>query len=162
MVGILHDIPGRVRAPGAEIHGIHDLGVGFFGPVAEFMKADLVGLGGEPGKIQALRPLVTRADGVLPVEAGNEVAAGITDDGNAELPDHVDDILPESVLIRGGMAGLIDAAVHRAAQVLNERTVHAGVDPADGEILVQDQGCLFHMFSSRSELYCQIDCRVSP
>ena len=145
VVGVLDDVAGRVRAAGAEVHRVHDGGVRRLRPVAELMQANLVGLGGEPGQVQALRPLVPRADGILPVEAGDEVAAGIADDRNAELPDHFNDVAAEAVLIRGGMGGLIDAAVDRAAQVLDEGAVHAGVDLADREVFVQDHGGFFHV-----------------
>ena len=64
---------------------MHHLGTGLIRPAGELMQADLIGLRGEPREIQTLRARLTRADAVLPAKAGDEIAAGISHDGHAEL-----------------------------------------------------------------------------
>ena len=108
------------------------------------MQAHLVGLGGEPGQIQAGGAALPGADGILPVEAGNKVAAGVAHHRHAQTPDHVHHVPAEAVFVGGGMAGLIDAAVDGAAQVLNEGAVDARVNLTDAVVLVQNHGRFFH------------------
>ena len=148
VVGVFHHVPGLFGAAGAQVDGVHHLGIGFLCPVRELMQADFVGLGGEPGQIQAFGPLLPGADRILPVEARHEVAAGIAHHGHADFPHLFQYIFAEALLIRQGMAGFVNAAVHRAAQVLDERTIHPGVDLPDAVVFVQGHGCLFHCFFS--------------
>ena len=63
------DIPRIFGSACSEIDGVHDVTVGFFCPVGKLVKADFVGLGGEPGKIKPLRPLIDGTYTVLPTEA---------------------------------------------------------------------------------------------
>jgi hypothetical protein len=49
---------------------------------------------------------------------------------------HAQDILPESVFVGGGMTGLINARVDRAAQMFNERAKQGGGHLADFHVLV--------------------------
>ena len=148
VVGVFHHVPGLFGAAGAQVDGVHHLGIGFLRPVREFMQADFVGLGGEPGQIQALGPLLPGADGVLPVETRHEVAAGIAHHGHADFPNLFQYIFAEALLVRQGVAWLINAAVHRAAQMFNEGTVHPGVDLPDAVVFIQGHRCLFHWFIS--------------
>src|SRR5262249_34560190 len=107
--------------------------------------------GGEPGQIEALRPLFFRADTIFPVVAGNEVAPGIADDGRPELLDQGQHVAAKSVLVRSRMARLIDAAIDAAAQMFDERPEQAGHGVADGEIPVEhDQGLSHGCFLSSS------------
>ena len=57
--------------------------------------------------------------------------------GHADFPYQVQHVLAEALLVGGGVAGLVDAAVDGAAQVLDKGAVNALVHPADLEILVQ-------------------------
>ena len=109
------------------------------------MQADLVGFGGLPGQVKPVGALRHGAHGILPMEAGHEVAAGIAGDGHIQLAHQVHHILPEAQLVRRGMAGLVDAGIHRAAQVLDERAVDALVNVGDHIVFVQDNLCLFHV-----------------
>ena len=144
MVGVFHNVPGVFRAPGAQIDGVHHLAAGCGAPVGKFVEAHLVGLGGEPGQIQPLGPLLPGTHTVLPVEAGDEIAAGVAHQGHPQLFDHFDHVLAEALLIRLRVARLIDAAVNRPAQMLNEGAIEPLVHLADDEILMKNHACLFH------------------
>ncbi len=108
------------------------------------MHSDFVGLRGKPRQIQPFRALLLRAYRVLPVKAGNKVAAGVADNGNIQLFDHVQHIPAEALFISQRMIRLIDAAVHSPAQMLDERAVNARVNAGDDVVLVQDDGSGFH------------------
>ena len=146
VVGVFHDVPRVFRSPGAQVDGIHDFAADLFRPVCKFMQAHLVAFRCEPGQVQALRPQLPRTDGILPVEAGDKVSAGIPDDRNADLADLFNHVFPESGFIRVRMTGFIDTAVDRAAKVLDKGTEDARVHLADPVVSVQDHGCFFHGF----------------
>ena len=160
MVAVFHHIPRGVRPPGAEVHGVHDFRVRLLRPFAEFVQAHLVGLRGAPGQVQPLRPLIPRADGIFPVEPGNKVAARIANHRDAEFPYLPDHVPPETVFVRGGMAGLINPTVHRPAQVLDKGTVHSGIDFADGKVLIQNHFCFLH--ENFNPLSSFERCRAAP
>ena len=87
-----------------------------------------VGLGREPGEVQPASGALDRADAVLPVVAGDEVAAGIAHDGRPELLDERQHVAPRKPCFVGGrMAGLVDAAVDAATQMLDEGAEQARV-----------------------------------
>ena len=111
------------------------------------MQAHFVGLCRPPGQVQPARAALSGANGILPVEAGHKVAARIAHDGHIQLADQVDHVTAEAVRVCSGMTRLIDAAVHSAAQVLDEGAVQALVDLPDGKIMVQDHFCFFHSYT---------------
>ena len=117
----------RVAATGAEVHRQHRLDPGIPAPVDEFVGAELVGLGGDPGQVEPARPLLHRADAVLPVVAGDKIAAGIAHDGRRQLADQSQHVAAETTLVRGGMAGLEDAAIDAAAEMFDEGAEQSGV-----------------------------------
>ena len=137
VVAVLHQAAGRVDAPGAQVHGHHHLGPGLFGPAGEFVHADEVGLGAAPGQVQALGALGHRAHAVLPEIVGDKIAAWVADNGHADLPDQIQHVPAEALLIGGGMAGLVNAAINSAAQVFNKRAIDALVNAADLKVRVQ-------------------------
>ena len=120
MIGIFHHVPGGVRAPGAQIDGVHDLRIGFFRPIHKFVQTYLVGLCGEPCQIQTLRALLAGAHAVLPVKAGDKIATRIANHRHAQLPDHIDHVPAEAVFVRRRMSRLVNAAVHSPAQMLDK------------------------------------------
>ena len=75
---------------------------------------------------------VARADAVLPAVAGDEVAAGVADRGDAQFAGELQYVAPEAVLVGGGVAGLVDAGVDAPAEVFDERAECA---PTDGATL---------------------------
>ena len=79
------------------------------------MDADLVGLRVWPGKVEARRALLARANPVFPIIGRDEIAAGIAANGSVEIADQIEDILAESVLDRPSGDGLIEAPVDRSA-----------------------------------------------
>ena len=144
MVGVFDDVARRVGAARTEIDGVHNLRISLLHPVDKFVQADFVRFRGEPGEVEPAGALAARADAVFPVEAGNEVAARIAHDGHAEPAHHVDDVAAESVFVRRGVAGLIDAAVYGTSEVFNEGAVQPRVDAADGKVAVEDHAGFFH------------------
>ena len=94
---------------------------------ANSSRPDLVGLGGVPGQVEPGRPLLARADRVLPAETGDEVAARVADGRDAELADEFDDVGAEAVGVGARVPGFVDAVVDAAAEVLDERAEEAAV-----------------------------------
>ena len=95
--------------------------------------------------VEADRALVPRADAVLPVVVGDEIAAGIADAAAAfEVRDELEHVAAEAVLVGGRVAGLVDAAVDGAAEMLEEGAVDAVVDGSDLEIPV-DRNARLHV-----------------
>ncbi len=108
------------------------------------MQAEGVGVGGLPGQIQAAGPELPGADRVLPVEAGDEVAAGVADHGDVQLAHKLQHVPAEAFFICVGMAGLKEPRVHTAAQMLHKGAVDPLVDGGNHIILVQYQTGFAH------------------
>ena len=142
VIGVFHDIAGILRPPGTQVDGVHELCIRLLGPVGKFMKAYRIRFRGEPGKIQPLGAVGSHA--VLPVEAGDKVAAGIADYGDAEIAHLFQHVFAKALFIRHGVTGLVNPAVHCAAQMLNEGAVKARVDPADDVIFIKNNSRRFH------------------
>ena len=144
MVGVFHDVARRVRPARAQVHRVHGGRARLFAPIDELVQAEFVALRGGPSQIQAPGAPLLGADGILPLEAGNEVPARIAHHGHADLAHQRQHILPEPLRVCPGMAGFVNAAVHAAAQMFNERTVYPWIDPADLIIAIENQRSLFH------------------
>ena len=144
MVAVFEEVAGGVAGAGAEIDGEHRLDVRGPAPVDELVRPERVGLGREPGEVEPRRPFGDRADAVLPVVAGDEVAARVADDGGAELPDEIEHVAPEPALVRGRVAGLVDALVDAAPEMLDEGAEQARVGLADGPIAVEQHARSSH------------------
>ena len=106
------------------------------------MKAYRIGFRSEPGQVQTLGAVGTHT--VLPVEAGDKVAAGIADYGDAEIAHLFQHVFAKALFIRHGVTGLVNPTVHCAAQMLNEGAVKARVDPADDVIFIKNNSRRFH------------------
>ncbi len=107
-------------------------------PGHELVGPELVGLQALPGPFQHARPRLLRAHAVHPVVAGDEVAAGIADDGHSELVHLLEHVLAEAVTVGQLRAGVVDPPVDGAPQVLQEGAQDTPVEgghPANG---VQD------------------------
>ena len=118
----------------AEVQCEHRLDAGDRAPARELVRAERRFVSSRPpGEVEPDRAPLARADAVLPVVAGDEVAARIPHDGDAELAREREDVATEPVLVRGRMAGLVDARVDAAPEVLDERAEEAVVDARDSE-----------------------------
>jgi hypothetical protein len=131
-VRVLEQVERLELAPGAEVDRDHRLAAGLRVPVGELVHADLVRLGGVPGEVATHRPLLLRADAVLPAVAGDEVAARVADRRHAELADQLEHVLPEPLLVGRRVAGLVDAVVDAPPEVLHEGSEDPSIDRADG------------------------------
>ncbi len=137
VVAVLHQAAGRVDAPGAQVNSHHNIGPGLFCPAGKLVYANEVGLRAAPSQVQALGTLGHRAHAVLPEIVGDKIAAWVADNGHADLPDQIQHVPAEALLIGGGMAGLVNAAINSAAQVFNKRAIDALVNAADLKVRVQ-------------------------
>ena len=92
-------------------------------------QTELVGLRRVPGEVQPARSRSARPDPVLPAVAGDEVAAGIAHDRDAQLADEVKDVLAEPVGVGAWVAGLIDAGVDATGPCARRRSRRGGDGP---------------------------------
>ncbi len=91
---------------------------------------------------------VDGSDPVLPIVAGDEVAARIAHDRRAELLDEGEHVAAEAVRIGGRMAGLVDAAIDATAEMLDEGAEQAGVGSADREVAIEHHCRCSHRYVS--------------
>ena len=136
-VDVFDEVARLVEAARAEIDGEHHLRADRRAPVGEFVDADGVQLGGVPGEVEAGRALVARADAVFPIVGGDEIAAGIANDRDVQRLDEFDHVAAHAVGVRGRVAGLVDAGVDRAPEVLEERAIDPVVDRRDTKVAMR-------------------------
>src|SRR5581483_12121128 len=134
VIAVFEQRQGLGEPLGAEVHRYHRLSVRLAAPAHEFVGADLVGLGGPPGKVETGRPLVARADAIHPVIVGDEIAARIPDQRDVQIADQIQHVTAEAVRVGCRMAGLVNAAIDGPSEVLEECTVDAVIDGADLEV----------------------------
>jgi hypothetical protein len=144
MVAVFQQVAGGIAAAGAEIDREHRFDSRDAAPIDEFVGAELVSLGREPGQFQPARPLLDRADTVFPVVAADEVAARVADDGWSQFAHQFQDVLAKAVGVGGGMAGLENAAVDAAAEMLDESAEQARVGAGDHRVGAELHGDLTH------------------
>ena len=130
-VAVFDEVARLGDAARAEIDGEHALRSGAARPFLKFVYADLVGLYRAPCEIEPPRAQLTRAGPVLPVVAGDEVAARIAHDVDAELLYHAEHVAAKAHIVRGRVSRLVDAAVDGPAEVLDERAEKPPVYLAD-------------------------------
>ena len=82
MVAIFEILARSIDSARAEIDRHQNFAANTTGPFHKFVRAELVGFDGFPGKVQSSRAFVFRTDTVFPVVTGNEIAAGIAEDRN--------------------------------------------------------------------------------
>jgi hypothetical protein len=136
-VDVFDEIARLIEAARAEIDGEHRLGADGFAPVVELVDAHSIGVGCMPGKIEPGRALLARTDAILPIVGRDEVSARIADVRNLEIAHELDDVAAHAVLIGSGVAGLVDARIDRAAEMLEESAVQATIDLGNGEIAMR-------------------------
>ena len=135
------------RRAGAHVDAGHHLGAGLARPVAEFVDADLVRLDRVPRAVEAHGALRARADAVAPVVAGEEVAAGVAHERDAQLAHEVEHVAAEALLVRGRVAGLVEARVDGASEVFDEGAEELVGDGADDGFREKRDGCVHCHFA---------------
>ena len=66
-------------------------------PRHEFIGAELIGVDGIPGLVKHARTAFLGTHAVEPIVARNEIATGITNDGDSHLPDFTDDVFAKPI-----------------------------------------------------------------
>ena len=137
-VAVLDPVARFFRRTGAEIDREHRR------PAHVPAQADVL-VGAEPVRLDALprqlahrRALGAWADAVLPVVAGDEVAARIAHRRHVQPPQRGQHVRPAAVGIRVGAVGIVDSLVHRASHVLEEPAEHAGIDRCNPKLRVRN------------------------
>ncbi len=149
VIAILDHVAGSVAGARAEIDRQHGFDAGHAAPVDELVGAELVGLGRHPGEVEPGRPLADRADAIFPIVARDEVAAGVAHDGGLELAHQGHHVLAEALGVGRRMAGLEDAAVDAAPEMLDEGAEQPRMGGADGEIAMQADADVTHGWGLR-------------
>ena len=153
MVGVLGDVDGVQQGAGAQVDGVHGLGANLFRPLQVLVVAHVVGDVLVPGQIQVGLALLLGADGVLPLPAGDKVAPGQPQGGQARFPQGGDEVLAEALAVRSGVLGVVHAAVDHGADGLQKGAVQPGRDFPNGELGVQRQfRCFCHCNSSQKSV----------
>ena len=93
VVAVLDEVDGLLHAAGAEVDRHHRLDAGVAGPAHELVDADLVGLDGPPGQVEPGGSPVLSGRRRPPSGTGDEVAAGVAHEGDAELAGQVEHVL---------------------------------------------------------------------
>src|SRR5439155_22575431 len=128
------DAVGRLpHARGSKVDRHHRLQPQRAGPRQELVGPDRVWFDRSPREVEATGTVGYRSDAVTPVIAGNEVAARVTDNRDAQLIDQVRDILAEPSAVGRGVVRLVNTGVDTTAHVLDEAAEDTRVDIADGE-----------------------------
>ena len=96
----------------------------------------------------------TRANAVLPVVAGDKIAAGIAHNRGPQLLDEGEDVAAKAFFVGGRMARLVDAAVNAAPQMLNKGPEQPGVGIADGKVAIEKDFGVAHDGLSLEPQWC--------
>jgi len=139
MVAIFDEAARLVEAARAEVDAEHWLDADLARPVDEFVGAERVGLGREPGQIEPARTIRHGPDAVFPIIARQEIAAGIAHDRDAELLRQIGDVLAEPFGVRARMARLEYAGIDAPSHMFDEGAEDTPVDIRNGEVAINDQ-----------------------
>lgn len=131
-----------LHAPSAEVDGKHGLRPGLLGPSGELLETKSVGLGCLPCWIEPNRAIVDRPDPILPAIPRDEIPTRVTDDGHPHLPNQIQHVASESVLVGGLMSWLADPGVDAPPHVLHERSESPRIDRCDHSHRVDFKGSL--------------------
>ena len=120
-VDVFEEVAGLIEAARAEVDGEHHLGVDGR-RTSRRIRARRPALLSEVCQARSRRVgrWSLRADAVFPVVGRDEVAAGIADHRDIEVLDQLGDVAAHAVLVGGRVAGLVDAGVDGAAEMLEE------------------------------------------
>ena len=120
-VAVLNELAGRLDVGCTKVEHeerFHGRGQA---PVHKLAQTELVALHRLPGNILPARSAFTRPDAVAPVVRRYKVPARVAHDAHAQLPDQVNDVSAETIDVARGVTRVVDAAIDRPAQVLDER-----------------------------------------
>ena len=87
---------------------------------ARWPGAELIGVEGVPSLVKDGRSILLWPNPVEPMIARNEVSAGIPHDGNLEMANFLEHVGAEAIAVSKFRAGIVDALIDSAAQVLEE------------------------------------------
>ena len=100
---------------------------------------ELVTLDSSPRRIEARGPLLDRTtNAILPAVSGDEVAARVAHHCHAQLAHEFQHIGAEAVGVGAGMIRFVDARIHAAAHMLDERAEETGTDRSGDEAGIED------------------------
>ena len=94
---------------------------------------------------------VLRPYAILPVVAGEKIAARIANDGGAQLLGQRQHVLPKAVAIGRRMPGLVDAAIDAAAHVFDKGPEYASVERRNHEVAIDDNFASQHCLTLRAK-----------
>ena len=126
-IAVIHQLCRFLRRPGPQVDRHQDLCPAVRRKACELIGSHFIGFQHIPCHFLSHGPFFLRADTVLPVVAGHEVAARIAYSRHSQLTDQLLDIIAEAVFIRRGMPRLIDSVVDTASQMLHKGAVHSPV-----------------------------------
>ena len=130
-VAVFDEVGGVLNAAGAHVDGQHGFASDVAAEVDEFVGAEPVAFNGLPCQVAPRRPLLARADAVLPAVAAEEVAAGVAHAAEVELAQGRQHVAAQALLVGARRAGVVNAAINAAAHVLGEAAEEQGRDRAD-------------------------------
>ena len=138
-IGICHTVRRVLQRPRAQVHGVNRLRPGFLRPLQVFVMSHIVGNVLAPCHIQMRFAFRHRTDGILPLPAGNEIAAGQAYARKTGFLQCGIKILPQSLLIRGRMLRVVHASVHHGTDRFQERAEKTRRNLSDSEIRMYRQ-----------------------
>ncbi len=134
LVRVLDPVARLVHGAQAEVDRDVGRGADLGRVLQELVGAEAVRLDGVPRQVEPRRPQVLRADAVLPVIAGDEVAARPAQDRHAEVLHGPHDVGAVPVRVGERAALVVDAPVDHAAEVLGEAAEEPRVHVADDAV----------------------------
>src|SRR5690606_19691161 len=94
----------------------------------ELVRTEGVWLHRAPRKVGARHSFLDRADAIAPAIAGDEISARIANHRDAQAPQRIQHVGAQPVGVGEGRAGVVNAAVDAAAQVLGKSAEDVAVD----------------------------------
>ena len=144
-VGIFHTVCRVLQRARSQVHGVNRFRSGLLRPLQVFVVSHVVWDVLEPRHIQVGLPLVQGPDGVLPLPAGNEVAARQAHRGQAAFFQRLIKIPAQALFIRRRMFRVKHAPVNHGADRLQERAEQPSGNLADPEIRMDGHRCFLHL-----------------
>ena len=143
-VAVIHKFCGLLRCSGSQVYRHQDLCPAFFCKTAKFICSDFIGFQYVPGHFFSNGAVFPGAYSILPVIAGHKISSRISDCCYTQFFYQFFYIIAETVLIRGGVSGLINTIVYTASQMFYKGTIHSPVHFSDGKIFIINNFCVFH------------------